>query len=296
MKMLSGFAMLLCGASTSALAAPIPDAVAAMIDAAAGDPVQLKAVADVAKKTNPNSVAEIDGKVAAIEKSRADAREAQLASQGFFQGWTGSGEAGGFISSGNTQNRGAAVGLTLTKETRKWKHALRGLVDYQEDNGRVSRERYFAGYEGNYNITTDFYALMTLSYERDPFTGFNRRFSESLGLGYKLINSPRLVVAVEGGPALRQTRFVSGLEDNSFAARGAVNAKWIINDNLTLTENATIFYDDFNTSLYSLTALTAKLSGALSARLSFQFNSESNPPPGREDVDTVTRATVVYSF
>jgi putative salt-induced outer membrane protein len=280
----------------AAVAAPLPDAVAAMLDAAAGDPAQLKTIADIAKKTNPQSVAEIDAKLAAIATAQAAAREEKLASQGFTEGWSGSGEAGGFISSGNTNTKGVAIGVNVAKETRKWKHELRGFVDYQRQDGVTSRERYFAGYEGHYNITPNFYALLTLSYERDPFSGFDRRFAQSLGLGYKIINSDRVKLSVEGGPALRQTNFTNGISDNAFAARGAASFLWNINDSMKFTQTGVLFYDSFNTSTQAISALTAKLTGALSARASFQFNSESNPPAGRKSSDTTSRVTVVYSF
>jgi putative salt-induced outer membrane protein len=283
-------------AATAAQAAPIPDAIAAMIDAAAGDAAQLKVVADIAKKTNPQSATEIDARVAGFTTAQAKAREEKMASQDFFEGWSGSGEAGGFISSGNTSTKGVAIGANLVKETRSWKHSLRGFVDYQRQDGVTTRERYFAGYEGNYNITPNFYALATLAYEKDRFSGFDRRFSESLGLGYKLINTDSIKLAIEGGPALRQTQYTSGIYDNAFAARGAGSLNWTISPSLTFAENATIFYDSFNTSVQSITALTAKLGGALSARASFQYNNESNPPPGRKNSDTTSRITLVYSY
>jgi putative salt-induced outer membrane protein len=290
-----GFAAVALVAS-AAQAEPIPAPVAAMIEAAAGDAAKLGVVADIAKQTNPASAAEIDARVAEINAAQAKAREEKLASQGLMDGWSGQGEAGGFFSTGNTENRGVAVGVTVTKETRSWKHSVRALVDYQENEGVTSRERYFAGYEGNWKFSRRGYVLLALGYERDPFTGFNSRFSESIGIGYRVIDSKRLSVALEAGPSLRQTRFTDGVNDNVLAARGALNAKWIINDALTFTQNASIFHDEFNTSVYALSALTARLSGKLSARFSFQFNSESDPPAGRETVDTVTRATLVYSF
>lgn len=280
----------------AANAAPIPDAVAAMLDAAAGDAAQLKTVADIAKKTNPDAIAEIDARVAALTKAEADARTEKLANQGFSEGWSGSGEAGANISSGNTDNKGVAIGVTLAKETRLWKHTLRGLVDYQRQDGVTTRERYFAGYEGNYNITPNFYALVTLAYEKDEFSGFSRRFAESLGLGYRIITTDTMRFSLEAGPALRQTDFTNGVTDNAFAARGAGNFWCALTPALEFSEGATLFYDSFNTSFQSLTALTAKLSGKLSARASFQLNTESNPPPGRKKSDTISRATLVYSF
>ena len=282
--------------STMAQAAPLPDAVGAMLDAAAGDPAQLKTVADIAKKANPQSVAEVDARVDAINKAQAAARQEKLANQGVLEGWSGSGEAGGFISSGNTNTKGVALGINFAKDTRRWHHAFRGFIDYQRQDGVTSRERYFAGYDGHYNITPDFFALLTLSYERDPFSGFNRRFAQSLGLGYKVIHTDSVTLSVEGGPALRQTRYTSGFNDNAFAARGAANFDWHINDRIEFTQTGLVFYDSFNTSTQAVSGLTMKVNGALSARASFQFNSESNPPPGRKNTDTTSRLTLVYGF
>jgi putative salt-induced outer membrane protein len=282
--------------ATPALADPIPPSVAAMIEAAAGNPDQLKVVADIAKRTNPASIAEIDARVAAINAAAAQAREERLASQGALDGWTGNGEVGGFVSSGNTENRGLAVGVNLTKETRHWKHGFRGIVDYQEDQGVTSRERYFAGYEGNWKFTPRGFAVLALSFERDRFTGFTGRFTEALGLGYRLVDGQRFTVAFDGGPAVRQTMFTDGTSQSELALRAALSSKWVISPAVSLTETATYYSDQRNSSLLSLSQLTARLNGRISARMSFQVNNESNPPPGRESTDTVTRATLVYSF
>lgn len=290
---------LLCALSLGAAPAraePIPPAVERMIEAAAANPEQLRVVADVARKAHPASATEIDARVAAITAAQARAREERLAAQGMLDGWSGQGEAGGFISSGNTENRGIAIGVNLAKETRHWKHALRALVDYQEDQGVTSRERYFAGYEGNWKFSPRGFAVLALSWEKDRFTGFSSRFAEAIGLGYRLVDTRRLTLALDGGPAFRQTRFTTGVVDNSFAARLALNAKWTVGPGVSLTETATYYAEDVNSSLLSLTQLTARLNGRLSARLSFQVNNESNPPPGRENVDTVSRATLVYNF
>ena len=51
-----------------------------------------------------------------------------------------------------------------------------------------------------------------------------------------------------------------------------------------------------NTATSSLTALNAKLIGGLSARFSYSAEIDTNPPPGIENVDTLTRFTLVYGF
>lgn len=91
----------------AAHAEPVPASVAAMIDAAAGDPASLKTVADIAKKTNPGSAAEIDAQVAALNKKTEEARVAKLESQSFTEGWSGEGTIGAFTS--KTATRRAPV-------------------------------------------------------------------------------------------------------------------------------------------------------------------------------------------
>ena len=291
--LLAGSALAFAGA---AHAAPLPDAVNAMLEAAGGDEAQLKTVADIAKKTNPDSVAEVDAKVAAINAANAKAREEKLASQSFLEGWSGSGEFGAFFTSGNTDNTGVALGLTLKKESLHWKHQLRGFVDYQQQSGTTTAQRYFAGYEGNYNITPRLYALLTLSYESDIFAGFDYRFSESLGLGYKVVDTDKVQLGLEAGPALRQTQFTNDVYESGFAFRAAGNFGWKITPTLELTETASYFYQDINSTFNSLTSLTWKLTDAFSGRFSFLYQNQTNPPVGLRNYDTTTRLTLVYNF
>ena len=282
--------------STPVLASPIPKAIQAMLEAAGQDPAKLAVIAEVAKATHPEAAAEIDAQVAKLNTARTEAREARLAEQRFFDGWSGQGEAGGFTSSGNTSVTGISLGLGLTKTTRKAVHNLRGQFDWQKDRGVVTRERVLGSYEGNFNLTPRLYSLATLSYERDRFSGFNSRYAGSLGLGYRLFSGPRMKLALEAGPAIRQTAFTNGTDETSVAARGGLTARWQMTPAIVLTENASVYYESFNTSFASLTALTARINGALSARLSFQVNTESNPPAGRRTSDTTSRATILYNF
>ena len=160
----------------------------------------------------------------------------------------------------------------------------------------TTAQRYFAGYEGNYNITPRLYALLTLSYESDIFAGFDYRFSQSLGLGYKLVNTDKVTLGLEAGPALRQTQFVDDVYESGFAFRAAGNFAWKITPTLELSENAAYFYQDINSTFNSLTSLTWKLTDAFSGRFSFLYQNQTNPPPGLRNFDTTTRLTLVYNF
>lgn len=304
MKFATVAAALALAAPAGALADPIPASVAAMIEAAAKDPAKLKVVADLAKQTQPASAAEIDARVAEITAAAEAARIERLSSQGFLEGWTGEGEAGGFVSTGNAEESGVALGLGLKKESLKWRHRIDAVADTREADGVRTKERYFAGYEGNYKITDRLYAVGALSWEKDIFAGVERRFSESLGLGYRVIDQKALRLDVDGSLAARQTDYVRpavsipgrDYSESTLGGRAGGRLVWDISATTSLSEVAVAYFDSSSNTLESTTALTTRLSGALAARLSFNIRNESNPQPGREQTDTTTRASLVYSF
>ncbi len=289
-------AILALAPAAPALAAPLPPQVAAMIEAAAGDAAALKAVVDVAKKTNPASVAEIDAMVAAIEARAAAEKQQRIASQGFFEGWDGEGELGAFLTTGNVDDLGLVLALGLRKETTHWRHSVNAAIDYQETNDETSRERFFLGYTGNYKINERLYAYLLLSAERDTFAGFDSRFSQSVGLGYRVIERERLKLDVEGGPALRQTSYIDGEDEFTVSGRIAGNLAWTIAPNATFTQSAEAFIESSNSTFNAVSAVTTKMSDALSLRASFDVRHETDPPLGRKSTDTTTRITVVYDF
>ncbi|HWJ71142.1 MAG TPA: DUF481 domain-containing protein [Sphingobium sp.] len=287
----------------------ISPAVEAMLQEAGrtGDTTTLASVVKVAKSENPQEAKAIDAlgiklmaDVQAKQREAAtrarEAEEARLASLGAFDGWSGQGEAGFGVTSGNTDQMSALVGLKLAKDGLKARHKVAASLDYQETDGQLSRERSLVTYGLNYLLGEGYYVSSSLGWERDEFAGFARRFTESLGVGLRLIQRPGMTLDVDGGPALRQTRFTDGTGDSQFGARGSLAYRWTIRDGFTVSQDASIVTSDGSTTLISTSALTAKLTSFISTRMSFNVQSESDPLPGRKATDTATRASFVYSF
>ena len=292
------FALLFATAPIAAHADPIPQPVEAMIRAAfeSGDAASFASTVNLAKKTNPGSTAEIDALAAQLHADADRIHHEKLTHEGFFEGWTGQGLAGLSNATGNTRNTGIALGLSFARDGIDWRHSFNATVDYARDNGIEDKDHYFAGWESDYKFSERFYALGLASWESDRFSGFDSRLSESVGLGYFLIKSPDMQLSVQAGPALRQTDYIVGGTQNSFAGMAAANYQWTILPSLIFSENATFYGESRDSTLTSNTALTAKLIGALSAQASFFVQYESNPPLGLENTDTTSRLALVYSF
>lgn len=286
-------------AATPALAQEAaPDAIVRMIDAAyaSGDEATIKSTVELAKKTNPTAAAAIDAQAKALADKMEAERLKKFAEAGMFDLWKGEAELGADLETGNTDSLSFGARARIERDGLKWRHKLNGLVDYEETDDRKSKERYFAGYDLNYKLTPRLYVVGTLSWESDVFAGFDNRFIESLGLGYTIVDRPRLRWSVEGGVAGRQTDYTVGANDVSIVGRAATDLDWHFSPNATLSERIEVYAGGRSTTLESITSLTAKMFGALAARLSYDVKHETDPPAGRDATDTTARAALVYDF
>jgi putative salt-induced outer membrane protein len=281
-----------------ALAEPIPEPVVRIITqaAASGNAATLQTAVDLAKSTNPNSVAEIDALVASLKAKADQAHIEKLNNQGFFEGWSGEGEIGASSTSGTSDVTTIALGASLLKDGLKWRHKLNAVANYQHSDGETTAERYLASYEANYKITERLFALGLLQWEQDRFAGFDSRYTEAVGAGYSLFTGPEVKWDVSAGPSFRQTSLITGHDESDVSARLATLLLWNITADTVFSEDAGMYLGGSDNTYYSTTALTTKIMGNLSARVSFNVTVEGNPPPGIEDTNTITRLTLVYGF
>ena len=293
----------------------LPEPVRAMIDAAigTGDEAKVRTMVDLAKLTNPAAAAEIDAIHATFIASKAEERRlaeekrlAAIRQAGVFDNWKGRGEIGGFRQTGNSTNTGLSAGVDIKRQAIDWTHQLRARADYQRSAGVTSREKYFAAYEPHYQFGDDLFTYGLAQFESDHFQGFDARYALSAGVGYQAVKRPDLNLAVKAGPALRHTEFTSGENDTRIAGLLGLDFDWTIADGVKLTQDtslvaetggaATVIFDSRNTTLALVTGLEARITGKLSTRLTYSVDYQSEPQPGKQSTDTLSRVTFVYGF
>ena len=288
---------------TSAAADPLPPSVAAVIDAAAasGKAATLKTVVQMVKKAYPASAAEIDAQVAALQAKADKARQEKLAHQGLFGGFSGEGQLGLSNSTGGSNTLTVTGGGKITKESLNWKNTLTLDATYKKENGVLTDEKYFAGFESRYKLSGNRYVVGTLSWDRDPFSGYTNRSAVSFGLGAVLIKTRNLTLSLDAGPAARSIDYIATHEtpartETDAVARIGAAFSWTIWPGTTFTDNLTGYAGSGDKTLTSITAFTTKVAGALSARMSFQLDYDTLLPPGYDDINTETRVTLVFEF
>ena len=296
-------------------AAQIPPDVQAMIDAAmaTGDAKKIETVIELAKQTQPDSADEIEAIAGAWREERAEAqrlaeakKQEEIREAGLFDMWSGEGQVGAFLSTGNSDDMGLSLAVNLKREGIRWSHALRATADFQRSSGVTSREQFLAAYEPRFQMSDNIFAYGLTQYERDRFQGFYNRYAISGGIGYKLLDSDSATLSVKAGPAFRVTERTNGERISRLAGLFGTDFDWRLADRVTFTQDANavaetgtealLVVDSANTTLNLTSGIDFKVSDRLRSRLTYNIEYDSNPGPGAETTDTLTRFSLVYGF
>jgi len=277
--------------SPQAIAQKLPPSFIELIREAT--PEERTTIENVAKRLYPKQRKAIDDVIDKVEKED----ETSVGKSTFVKGWTGEVAIGGNISSGNTNEWNFSSTMNIKREGPRWEHRAEADIDLREADGNRTEERLSLAYRARRDFDkSPFFAFGSFRYERDRFQGIGRRFTESVGGGYEIIDKDHLDWDIYAGPALRQTDFSDGTAENKLAAFLATDFKWEISDTVTLREYFGAVLDSRNKSIKSTTSLTTNVYGRLSARLDLTIENETNPPQGKENTDIFSRISLAYDF
>ncbi len=284
---------------------PLDPAIRTMIEAAihSGDVQAANTVLRFARQASPRGGAEIDAieaawktELAANDARAAAERTARLRAAGMLDNWKGQVEIGASRATGNSRSLGAIGSVDMARDGLEWRHKLYARAELQNTNGVTTTERVLASAQSNYKFAPRGYAFGLAQYERDPFAGYDARYTAGSGLGYGVIAGPRVKLDLEGGPAFRYTQGTDGFDSKRLVGRGSLSFNWQVTPTLQFVQNGAIYLEQGDSNATASTALDTKLIGALKARFSYNVQYESDTPPGARNLNTQSRATFVYSF
>jgi putative salt-induced outer membrane protein len=292
-------------------AEPVPDPIRAMIITAArsNDPTVFAAVVAVAKQAAPGSAEEIEALSREIPKDiaaivRAEAGDLTTEPDIILvtplparrSPWKGAAELGGSRATGETDTLGVYGSVNLSRIGPAWTHRVSGRFDYQDTNGVRSIERYGAGYEPQVRLNERLYSFGVAQYEHDRFLGYQDRVTVGVGFGVNPIDRPDFKVSLDAGPAFRSTDYIDQNRQATIAGRGSLNARWLPSERITVSQEGAVYLETGQTTAKSTTAVETLLFGPLKARFSYNVQFERDRRISRENLNTTTRASLLYSF
>ena len=225
-------------------------------------------------------------------------------------GWSGEAAFSAGYTTGNTETTDLGLGIDVAREQGVWTYEFVAEGEYGKQDGVESRNRYFLSGDVDRLLDEKLFIFGRTSYEVDQFTGFDSRTFVGGGLGYHIFDGDQAKWTLRGGPGAKIDEVKRIVTTDSLGAALIIPAETVtsfgaiarsafgykFNDNVKFTNDTDVLYGETSTQIENSAALTASVSKALSARMSFNVRHDTNPADGFEDTDTALKIALVYGF
>jgi putative salt-induced outer membrane protein len=228
--------------------------------------------------------------------STANAEEAKEAKETKEDPWSGNVKLGYLATSGNTENSKLNAGIEIVYSTGHWTHGAAAFAINSSEANVTTAEAYELGWKSERNVSEVDFLFGRLSWRKDRFSGYPTQFSQSLGYGRRLIDSTTHKLNAEIGGGARQADRADGTKESDFIVRGGLDYRWQFSETAAFTQDFSAEYGENNTYTESISAIRARLIGALALVASFTVKNNSDVPAGTEKTDTYSALSLEYRF
>lgn len=222
----------------------------------------------------------------------ADAANGKKKQEGFF----GALSIGYLANTGNTDSASLNAKTSFGYLAKPWRHALTLRAVKGSTDGVTTAEEYEAAEQSDYTFSENNYVFGALNYSTNRFAGYERRATEVIGYGRRLLDTEAHTLDLQIGAGGRQTRLTDGTEQNEPIVQFAGGYMWNFSDNANFSQQVKVEDGDQNTFSESITAVTANLTGDLALSISYTVKHNSDVPVGTQKTDTATAVSVIYGF
>jgi putative salt-induced outer membrane protein len=241
------------------------------------------------------------------------------------QGWSGSGEAGLAVASGNAKSENVNAKLSVKYNDDQWKdefylEALRNkstVTTYTpgtDSTGKpvvltsskydLTSDRYDAGASLGYKLDEKSYIVGAARYDHDAFSPYQYQYIASIGYGYQMLKNARDELAFEVGPGYKviQPLNLPGAprqdSQSGVVARGKMEYKHNFNDTTSFVDTFLVESGSGNTFLQNDAGVQVKMSDKLGLKVGYQVrhNSEVQDGLGLKKTDQLLTTNLVYGF
>ena len=222
--------------------------------------------------------------------------------------WTGKGEAGLVVASGNTNTETANAKLALSTDIGNWKHGIGGDVLYASDEEGKAANRYELFGQSDWNFTEKNFLFAAGRYEQDEFSGFEYQATASLGAGRRFIDNDvtKFVGTLGAGYKFLETRdafdeetgvlIEEGESDKEVVFRGTLDFEHKFTETTSLLNKFIVESGAENTFAQNDLALQVKMTDVLALAVGYSVRHNTQPPAEFQETDTLTTINLVYEI
>ena len=209
--------------------------------------------------------------------------------------WSGKGQLGVVVASGNSESRAGSAKLGLVDKSGDWTNQFDADAVYASDNVGTTAQRWELKTETDYRYDPGNYVFGGLRYEDDRYSGFNYQATASAGIGHQFLKSDATSLSGQVGAGYKVSD--SRLPENKVTALALIASAdfhHAFNASTTLLDKVSTEYTTSNTYAQNDIGVEVKMSAKLALSVAYQVRYNTDPPPAFKKVDTLTTVNVVY--
>jgi putative salt-induced outer membrane protein len=197
---------------------------------------------------------------------------------------------------GNTDTQDLAAGGRYTLREGDWGHSVGFAFGYGEANGVKNEQNAFMVYDLTRSFNDRFYVFGVGRLEVDDFASNRKDAFLGFGPGYRVINTDNVAWRVQAGVGARYTELQNGVDDTKPAGIVSSRLFYRINDTVSLTNDTDILGSETNMLVTNDIGVNLAIGNALSTRIGYRTEYDSDPLPGLKSTDNTLNLSLVYSF
>jgi len=222
--------------------------------------------------------------------------------------WSGKGEAGLVIATGNTETKTANAKLLFANEVDKWKHQFGGAALYAtSDPDGTTANRWELFEESDYNFSPRTFWFGAARYEDDEFSGFEYQAILSTGIGRKFIDTDITKFVGTAGVGYKGFETSDALDDagvliepgasdSEVVLRGTLDYDHKLTATSSVLDKLVVEAGADNTFVQNDIELQVKMTNVLALAVGYSVRHNTDPPAGFEKTDTLTTINLVYEI
>ncbi|MDX8377698.1 MAG: DUF481 domain-containing protein [Mariprofundales bacterium] len=214
------------------------------------------------------------------------------------KGWNGDISLGGVYTGGNTQTKSINAAVNAKNKWDVWTLSGKASALNASDFGTTTVEKYDTAVEIQYDITERAYLFLLSDFEKERFSGYLHRTSETFGIGYHLIKGDVHNLYVATGVGARQSKLeLTKITKQEVTGLASAGYFWTISPTSSFEQQLFVQSGKENTVSESSSKLTLQIYGNLAAQLAFNAKHTSKvPTTAQKKLDTESSVNLVYNF
>ncbi len=214
--------------------------------------------------------------------------------------WTGKGEAGLALASGNTDTKSANARVAVGRKVELWEFSgtLAGL--YVRSENETTAKRWEVALQGRYNFSPRTFSFGASRYERDSFSGFRYQGVVNAGLGHRVFASDATKLSVQIGLGYKFSARLdvptepSDENEDNVVGVGAIDFTHQLSDTTSFFNRFGAEVTSDNNFVQNEVGVTVKVYNRIALSLAYAVRHNTDPPDGFQKTDTLSTVNLVY--